>query len=353
VVYRKGAKSPQSEADMISLNIQVQAGSSHENRLRSLRSTNPGLTWSATNVSTPELLQGVESGNFDLTIIDFNEYKAYHTRFPKTQVAFTLSPIEYIAWAFAKGKHGELLTKANAFIEEAKHSGTIAHLSEIYYGHFETTYQDGFNSHTFSRKVNNRLPKVKQLIKQTAAKHDMDWRLLAAISYQESHWRAKAKSPTGVRGMMMLTLPTAREMGVKNRLNAEQSLDGGARYLKKILKRLPDDIQEPDRTWMALAAYNVGLGHLNDAREITEFQGGDAQRWVDVKQRLPLLEEKHWYAFTQFGYARGHEPVTYVQRVRHYYELLNWYFPDEQQPNSTSNSKTELASLKNAEPSRG
>ena len=152
----------------------------------------------------------------------------------------------------------------------------------------------------------------------------MDWHLLAAIAYQESHWNPKAASPTGVRGMMMLTLPTAREMGVDNRLDAAQSLRGGARYLKNIKRRLPNDIYEPDRTWLALAAYNIGMGHLEDARVITERQGGDPHLWQDVMERLPLLQKSKHYQTTRYGYARGLEAVTYVQNIRHYFSILEW-----------------------------
>ena len=152
----------------------------------------------------------------------------------------------------------------------------------------------------------------------------MDWRFLAAISYQESYWNPKAKSPTGVRGMMMLTLPTAKELGVANRLDPLQSLRGGARYYKKLYARLPGGIEAPDRAWFALAAYNIGLGHLEDARVITEKRGGNPNLWKDVKESLPLLRQRKWYKQTRYGYARGDEPVRYVENIRSYYSLLTW-----------------------------
>ena len=124
--------------------------------------------------------------------------------------------------------------------------------------------------------------------------------------------------------MMMLTLPTAKEMNIQNRLDAEQSLKGGSRYFNSILKRLPKRIEEPDRTWFALAAYNVGMGHLEDARKITEGRSGDPDKWSDVKDSLPLLRKRRWYKETKHGYARGNEPVNYVQNIRHFYNLLNW-----------------------------
>ncbi len=128
--------------------------------------------------------------------------------------------------------------------------------------------------------------------------------------------------------MMMLTLPTAKAMGVKSRLNAEQSIRGGARYLERMLERVPDRIPQPDRTWFALAAYNIGFGHLEDARILTEKQGGNPDRWVDVKKRLPLLRQKQFYRQTRFGFARGDEPVTYVGNIRRFYDTLKYL--DEQ-----------------------
>lgn len=147
---------------------------------------------------------------------------------------------------------------------------------------------------------------------------------MASMGYQESHWRARAVSPTGVRGLMMLTRPTAKEMGIKNRLDPEASIKGGIAYFAKIKARIPDQILEPDRTWLAMAAYNVGYGHLEDARILTEKAGKDPNKWVDVKNFLPLLQKKKYYKQTRYGYARGNEPVIYVQNIRRYYDVLTW-----------------------------
>ena len=179
-------------------------------------------------------------------------------------------------------------------------------------------------SHTFTRNMQRKLPKYKELIQTVAAEYQMDWHLLAAISYQESHWNPLATSPTGVRGMMMLTRATASELKIKDRLNVAQSLRGGARYLKKLKRRLPEDVTEPNRTWLALAAYNIGMGHLEDSRMITKDRGGNPNLWTDVKESLPLLRRRKWYQTVKYGYARGSEPVTYVQNIRRYYNILQW-----------------------------
>ena len=150
------------------------------------------------------------------------------------------------------------------------------------------------------------------------------------MSYQESHWNPRAKSFTGVRGMMMLTLATAKELGIVSRLDPEQSIKGGAKYLTNLLKRIPDRITHPDRLWFALAAYNVGMGHLEDARVLTDRQGANPDMWVDVKIRLLQLRQKKYYKTTRYGYARGNEAVAYVDNIRRYYDTLVWL--DEQQP---------------------
>ncbi|MGO1693869.1 MAG: transglycosylase SLT domain-containing protein, partial [Marinobacter sp.] len=175
---------------------------------------------------------------------------------------------------------------------------------------------------TFMHHVENRLPSYESLFRDHASIFNMDWRLLAAIGYQESHWRPNAISPTGVRGLMMLTRNTANYIGINNRLDAEESIQGGAKYFRMVHKKIPERIAEPDRTWFALASYNVGYGHLEDARRLTEGAGKNPDRWMDVKEFLPLLAQKEWYKQTRYGYARGHEPVLYVQNIRRYYDVL-------------------------------
>ncbi len=131
----------------------------------------------------------------------------------------------------------------------------------------------------------------------------------------------------------MLTLPTAGDLGVQDRLDAAQSIEGGARYLRELKDRLPESITGEDRLYMAMAAYNVGLGHLYDARDITEMRGGDPDQWEDVRESLPLLQEREWHSKTRYGYARGGEPVIYVRNIRRYYEILSYVDRSQQQFN--------------------
>ena len=170
--------------------------------------------------------------------------------------------------------------------------------------------------------MKSRLPRLEALFKKYAAKHDIPWTLLAAQSYQESHWNRRAKSPTGVRGIMMLTLTTAKEMGVESRLDVEQSIMGGAKYLSRLEKRIPDSVEGEDRWWYALAAYNVGMGHLHDARALARDLDLDPDSWLELKGVLPLLSQKKYYKNLKYGYARGAEPVTYVRQIRNYQNIM-------------------------------
>ena len=178
----------------------------------------------------------------------------------------------------------------------------------------------------FIRRINQRLPKYMDDFKSAAEEHELDWILLAAQSYQESHWNPRAKSPTGVRGLMMLTLRTARQLGVESRLDPQQSIRGGAKYLAQLQKRIPESVQGEDRLWFALAAYNVGFGHLLDARKLARKLGKNPDFWVEMKEVLPLLSQKKYYKDLKYGYARGSEPVRYVQRVREYQQVLQQQF---------------------------
>jgi membrane-bound lytic murein transglycosylase F len=169
----------------------------------------------------------------------------------------------------------------------------------------------------------------------------VDWRLVAAIGYQESHWRSHAVSPTGVRGIMMLTEATADYLDIEDRMDPVSSIFGGARFFARQTERIPDSVDEPDRTWMALAAYNVGFNHIKDARQIVEWQGGDPDTWVDLSQALPLLAKQKWYSRVPYGYARGWEPVLYVNNIRSYYNIIKWLTENEEVPETEEDTDEE------------
>lgn len=309
---------------MVDKRIKVIADSAHVEILQQLKQIHPQLSWTESrDLEAIDLLEQLRTGEIDVTIVDSNVFHANRAFYPRVRIALNAGEAYQLAWALRPGDDNEaLLNEMAVFFEEMKTSGRLARLIDRF---FTLSKQQSFvSNHTFMKMKSERLPEYKGLIEQVAIEYDMDWRLLAAMSYQESHWNPKAKSPTGVLGMMMLTTPTARELGVTNRLDPLQSLRGGARYYKKLLARLPSSIEQPDRNWFALAAYNIGLGHLEDARVLTEKQGGNPNLWRDVREHLPLLRQRKWYETTRYGYARGDEPVRYVRNIRNYYSILTF-----------------------------
>ena len=320
LVFKQGNEWPRELKDL-SGSLMVTSSSSHVENLQQIKLIHPELTWQETSeLDNEELLIQVLEGEIDYTIIDSHILAMNRRYYPELSIAFTIKPEEPLAWIVSKKNDASILASLIEFFGKVHHDGTLLALDDKYYGHVEKfNYVD---TRLFIQAVDNKLPKYQALFKKHG--QDLDWRLLAAISYQESHWEPHARSYTGVRGMMMLTLITAKQMGIKSRLDAEQSIIGGAKYFKRMINKMPERIPEPDRTWFALASYNVGFGHLNDARIITQQQGGDADRWFDVKTRLPLLKQKKYYKNTKYGYARGDEPVKYVQSIRRYYESLSF-----------------------------
>ncbi|MBD3335905.1 MAG: transglycosylase SLT domain-containing protein, partial [Candidatus Eisenbacteria bacterium] len=189
-----------------------------------------------------------------------------------------------------------------------------------YYGYLEKF--DYVDTARFLRRIEERLGDYQSLFKEAAREYGFDWKLLAAMAYQESHWDPDAVSPTGVRGIMMLTRSTARRVGIDDLLDPRQSIMGGAAYLADLMERLPESVTGPDRIWFAMAAYNIGMGHLYDARRLARRLGKDPDRWSELSEVLPLLARKQYYSTLKHGYARGGEPVRYVNRVRHFRDIL-------------------------------
>jgi len=320
LVFKQGNVRPRKVEDLTG-KLMVTSGSSYVENLENLKQTHSELTWrETTEFDSEELLRKVLSGEIDYTIIDSNSLAINRRYHPEISIGFSIDKPEPLAWVVSKNSADDILASLVEFFGIVHHDGTLLALDDKYYGHIEK-----FNyveTRTFIKAVAGTLPKFQPLFEKYA--QELDWRLLAAISYQESHWNPTARSYTGVRGMMMLTLATAKQMGIKSRLDTEQSIRGGAKYFKRMIAMMPDRIPTPDRIWFALASYNIGFGHLNDARIITQRQGGDPDRWVEVKTRLPLLQQKKYYKNTKYGYARGEEPVHYVDNIRRYYDTLRW-----------------------------
>jgi membrane-bound lytic murein transglycosylase F len=342
LVFKQGGIRPRKLKDLTG-NLLIMAHSSHEENLIQLKENNSDLAWQISEeFDSEELLLKVLADEIDYTVIDSNTLAVNRRYYPEISIGFTIKKSQPVAWAVKKNNDQSIYASLIEFFGKVHHDGTLLALDDKYYGHVEEfNYVD---TRMFIKAVEKKLPKYKPLFEKYG--QELDWRLLAAISYQESHWNPRARSYTGVRGMMMLTLPTAKQMGIKSRLDAEQSIRGGAKYFKQMIHRMPDRIPFPDRLWFALASYNIGLGHLNDARKITDIQGGDPDRWVEVKDRLPLLKQKKYYKPTKYGYARGDEAVNYVENIRRYYDTLTWMDNKSNESAQTPPAETKAAIIR-------
>ncbi|KPW68749.1 Membrane-bound lytic murein transglycosylase F [Pseudomonas cannabina] len=323
VVYRNGQSRPTDPGDLVGKRIVVLKGSSHAEQLAALKLQNPRTEYEESDaVEVVDLLRMVDEGQIDLTLVDSNELAMNQVYFPNVRVAFDLGEAREQRWAVAPGEDNSLLNEINAYLDKVEKNGTLQRLKDRYYGHVDVLGYVG--AYTFAQHLQERLPKYEKHFQTSAKTEKVDWRLLAAIGYQESMWQPAVTSKTGVRGLMMLTQNTAQAMGVTNRLDARQSIQGGAKYFAYVKDQLDDKIQEPDRTWLALASYNIGGGHLEDARKLAENEGLNPNKWLDVKKMLPRLAQKKWYSKTRYGYARGGEPVHFVANIRRYYDILTW-----------------------------
>lgn len=322
LIYHRDNDEPKS-IDELTGNLTVLANSSSAATLRTLTSTHPNLRWAeANNKDTIDLLTDIANKKIDYTIVNSVEFMVNSVAFPELSSSFTLGDELPIAWMLPKKADPQLVAAINDFFERIKSNGQLDELEERFYGHVKQINYVG--AEQLFKDSRTRLPRYINDIKTSATKYNLDWALLAALGYQESHWVPDATSPTGVRGFMMLTKDTATHLGVNDQLNAKQSIEGGARYLAEIRDGLSPQITEPDRTWFALAAYNVGIGHLEDAQKIAKQLGKDPYKWVDVKDTLPLLQKPQWFSKVRHGYARGYEPVLFVQNIRRYMDIITW-----------------------------
>ena len=321
IVYRTSDRSPRNLAGLAGKKLALIIGSGHTPMLMRLKRKYPGLTWSALDKVWPdELLAQLQAGKYDAVVINGMDFDPLRTFYPELAVAFDLPDKQKIVWALPTHSSLVLRNALARFVEQAQQDGTIKRIYERYFGHVERL--DSSDILGILQRRPQRLPDLRRHFQEAQTLTGIDWRLLAAIGYQESQWDPFATSPTGVRGLMMLTAETADRMRISDRLNARQSILGGARYLAMLKDALPDRIPEPDRTWLALAAYNQGQGHLEDARRIAQARGGNPDSWADVKEALPYLSRGNYARVMKYGYARGAEALLFAENIRNYYDIL-------------------------------
>jgi len=325
VVYRVGRPRPRDTLQIESARLSVRAASAQEHLLERLKHTvAPALTWIET-AAPADPVEDVENGEADYAVVDAREFSFSRHIYPDVSIAFTLPDARPVQWVVRHGA-SQLYETVNRFFRSAAISGELAGLEARTSGDAKNLpYED---ARRFEELIAARLPHYRNWFEQASADTGVDWRLLAAIGYQESQWNPSAESSTGASGLMMLTSTTAQALGVHDRTNARANIMAGAQYFLEVLAKIPDRIPEPDRTWFALAAYNVGFGHLEDARVLAQMRGKNPDSWADVRQQLPLLADERWFERVKRGFCRGWEPVQFVDRIQRYLKLLEWQAPE-------------------------
>jgi len=319
VIVHKNNTKIRSTEDLDGKSVHIRRGTSYEERLRELKQEGRDVRIVLhEDVLTEALIEAVANRKIGITIADSNVALLNRRYYPDIHIAFPVEIRQSLGWAVAKRERA-LRRKINKFFERIKQDGTLDDIRDRYYANVERF--DHVDIKRFQERMQTRLPRYKKTIKEACDLYGFDWRLVAALIYQESQFNPWAKSFSGVRGLMQLTLPTAEDMGIENRINPRESIMGGVRYFRE-LHDLYDKASEPDRTRIALAAYNVGKGHVLDARRIASRKDLDPNKWSSLEKTLPLLSEPRYYKKSRFGYCRGREPVIHVQNIVTYYDIL-------------------------------
>ena len=306
--------------DLAGKTIHVRRGTSYEARLEEL--VREGINIHIVlhdNIATEELIRMVAKRKIKYTVADSNIAMLSRRYYPDIRIGLAIQKKEKLGWAVRKGDW-EFLKTMNDFLAMARKTGLQSKIYEKYYG--DINFFDYFDLKKFHESIDTRLPQYKNLIIKESQKYGFDWRMIAAVIYQESHYNADAVSRTGVRGIMQVTLDTAKEMEIKNRLNPVQSIKAGIKYLDLLYNRFDDIKNKRQRLLFALASYNIGYGHVKDAQKLVENEGKDKNSWASLKTVLPLLTRWKYYKKTEHGYARGGESVRYVERILTYYDIL-------------------------------
>lgn len=308
--------------DLDNRTITVRKNSAYADRLHALSSDNTSFIVAIENgVSTESLIQRVNDNMSFITVADSLMMHRMTRFYPNIRMRFEISEDQELGWAVRKGDSA-LKGAIDRYLRKMKNDGTMDNLKEKYFS--KPDICDCYDAYKFHKRLKTRFPKYEKAIKNESAKYGFDWRLVAAVVYQESHFDRYARSHTGVRGLMQLTKDTAERMGVENRLDPHQSVMGGVKYLHLLYDRYPM-VSKEDRMDFTLASYNVGPGHVRDAMALATEMGLPPNKWASIRKTLPLLAKRKYYKKSKYGYTRGWEGVSYVTHVNKYYDILQMY----------------------------
>ena len=325
VCHRELSPLPDSYDGLSDFEIVVTEDSSYVATLKEINADYADLQFREDSRTSELILTAVAEKSIQCSVADANIVNIMQRHFPYLEVAMDLTDGRNLGW-YAPNKFRDIANDAHEWMNSSEGDEAIGRMESRYYSYISEF--DFVDLRALNRSIDKRLKRYIDEFETAEESTGMPADLLAALAYQESNWNPKAVSPTGVRGIMMLTQATAEELGVEDRTDPEEAIDGGARYLADRHQRLPESIPEPDRTYLALASYNIGRGHLLDARQLARELGKNPDSWSDMREILPLKADKRYYPSTRYGYARGYEPVHFVQRIRNYRDVIKPVFTD-------------------------
>ncbi len=305
--------------DLDGRTIHVRKGTSYQERLEELARTGSLFTLSLVeDIPTEDLIRRVAEKKIEITIADTNIGLLNRRYYPHVVMSGSISGKQYLAWA-VHPKATRLRDAVNDFFRTIRANGTFAKIYNQYYA--DVRFFDYVDLSMYHRRLKSRLPLYKDYIVEAAEKHGFDWRLIAAQVYQESHFNKRAESHAGAYGLMQLTHTVAKSLGVEDIYDPEENIAAGVRHLKDLYDYFRD-VKGDDRLYLSLAAYNIGQGHVRDARILAKRKGLSPDKWSSIVKTLPLLKYRKYYGRSGYGYCRGDEPVQYVRQILLWHDIL-------------------------------
>lgn len=282
IIHRYDTARLSSETDIRMSNIDLNDNPAQLETLAEIkrRNNDPGNWVVHEKTSTQELMELTDQEIVDYAVMDSREALLYRWYYPRLNQSFTISDKLPATWVL-RGSNETLHDEIEQFFSRIEKSGVLSNLIDRYYGHVK--HVDYPEKLAFMENFIHRLSKYRPIFKETGNFLDIDWKMLAAISYQESHWNPDAQSPSGVLGLMMITKEIARKFSVEDRQEPVQNVLAGTRCFPDLRKRLSDSIKEPERDRLAMVTCNVGCGYLQRALKLTGQKGLDPSLWVHVR----------------------------------------------------------------------
>jgi membrane-bound lytic murein transglycosylase F len=267
-----------------------------------------------------ELIAAVAKGEIRFTAADQHIALVNARYFPNIDVKTPISFPQKLAWAVRKGNTG-LLDTINHWLVEFNSSLLSKLIYNKYFKNIRTARIARSDYNSFSGGM---LSPYDKEIKKASKTLGWDWRLLASMIYQESEFKPNVRSWVGAYGLMQMMPATFEKYGIDTTASPAVQIKTGAKYLKFLDRQLPDEITDSnERIKFTLASYNCGLGHVLDARRLTEKYGKDPNTWTEnVDFFIKNLSDKYYYHDTvvYYGYLRGEETYNFVEEILRRYE---------------------------------